>query len=70
MKDAVIIISGGMDSTTMLYEFKDEIALAITFDYGSTQNGRERICAITRPWCLSEMALCWPSRRVLQRATA
>ena len=47
MKDAVIIISGGMDSTTMLYEFKDEIAMAITFDYGSTQNGRERICAIT-----------------------
>ena len=31
----------------MLYEFKDEIALAITFDYGSTQNGRERVCAIT-----------------------
>ena len=27
MKDAVIIISGGMDSTTMLYEYKDEIAL-------------------------------------------
>ncbi|MBQ9821194.1 MAG: 7-cyano-7-deazaguanine synthase, partial [Muribaculaceae bacterium] len=41
-KDAVIITSGGMDSTTMLYEYKDEIALAITFDYGSTQNGRER----------------------------
>ena len=36
-----------MDSTTMLYEFKDEIALAITFDYGSTQNGRERVCAVT-----------------------
>ena len=47
MKDAVIIISGGMDSTTMLYEFKDEIAMAITFDYGSTQNGRERVCAVT-----------------------
>jgi 7-cyano-7-deazaguanine synthase len=47
MKDAVIIISGGMDSTTMLYEYKDEIALAITFDYGSTQNGRERVCAVT-----------------------
>ena len=46
MKDAVIITSGGMDSTTMLYEYKDEIALAITFDYGSTQNGRERRCAI------------------------
>ena len=47
MKDSVIITSGGMDSTTMLYEFRDEIALAITFDYGSTQNGRERQCAIT-----------------------
>ena len=47
MKDSVIITSGGMDSTTMLYEFKDQIALAITFDYGSTQNGRERQCAIT-----------------------
>ena len=38
MKDAVIITSGGMDSTTMLYEYNDQIALAITFDYGSTQN--------------------------------
>ena len=47
MKDAVLVISGGMDSTTMLYEYKDEIALAITFDYGSTQNGRERVCAVT-----------------------
>ena len=47
MKDAVIIISGGMDSTTMLYEYKDDIAMAITFDYGSTQNGRERVCAVT-----------------------
>ncbi|MBR1882219.1 MAG: 7-cyano-7-deazaguanine synthase QueC [Muribaculaceae bacterium] len=46
-RDAVLITSGGMDSTTMLYEFKDEIALAITFDYGSTQNGRERQWAIT-----------------------
>jgi len=41
-RDAVIIISGGMDSTTMLYDYKDEIALAITFDYGSTQNYREQ----------------------------
>ena len=47
MKDSVIIISGGMDSTTMLYEYREQIALAITFDYGSTQNGRERLCAIT-----------------------
>lgn len=46
MRDAVIIISGGMDSVTMLHEYKDTIALAITFDYGSTQNGRERLCAL------------------------
>ena len=46
MRDSVIILSGGMDSCTMLHEFKDQIALAITFDYGSTQNGRERLCAI------------------------
>ena len=45
-KDAVIVISGGMDSTTMLYEFQNEIALAVTFDYGSTQNAREREFAI------------------------
>ena len=44
--DAVIVISGGMDSTTMLYEFQNEIALAVTFDYGSTQNAREREFAI------------------------
>ena len=45
-KDSVIVISGGMDSTTMLYEFREQIALAITFDYGSTQNAREREYAI------------------------
>ena len=47
MHDSVIITSGGMDSITMLYEYRDHIALAITFDYGSTQNGRERQWAIT-----------------------
>lgn len=47
MHDSVIITSGGMDSITMLYEYRDRIALAITFDYGSTQNGRERQWAIT-----------------------
>ncbi len=46
MRDSVIIISGGMDSTTMLYEYRDQIALAVTFDYGSTQNAREREYAI------------------------
>lgn len=42
----MIVVSGGMDSTTMLYEYRSEIALAITFDYGSTQNAREREFAI------------------------
>lgn len=41
MKDSVLIVSGGMDSITMLYEFKDKIALGISFDYGSNHNARE-----------------------------
>lgn len=41
MKDCVIILSGGMDSVTMLYEYKDRIALAISFDYGSNHNAKE-----------------------------
>lgn len=45
MKDSVLILSGGMDSTTMLYDFKDEIALAVTFNYGSNHNSREIECA-------------------------
>ena len=40
-KDALIVVSGGMDSTTMLYEYKDEIALAVTFDYGANHGPRE-----------------------------
>lgn len=41
MKDSVIIVSGGMDSVTLLYDRRDEIALAISFDYGSNHNARE-----------------------------
>ena len=41
MKDGVIIVSGGMDSITLLYERKDEIALGISFDYVSNHNARE-----------------------------
>lgn len=41
MKDSVIILSGGMDSVTLLYEFKDKIALAVSFDYGSNHNQKE-----------------------------
>lgn len=44
-KDTVIILSGGMDSTTMLYEYKQRIALAVSFDYGSNHNAREIECA-------------------------
>lgn len=45
MKDSIIVLSGGMDSTTLLHERKDEIALAVTFDYGSKHNAREIECA-------------------------
>lgn len=44
-KDSVIILSGGMDSTTLLHYMKDRIALAISFDYGSNHNAREIECA-------------------------
>ena len=45
MKDSIIVLSGGMDSVTMMHEFKDRIALAVTFYYGSKHNGREIECA-------------------------
>lgn len=38
MKDSVIIISGGMDSTTLLYDMQERIALGLSFDYGSNHN--------------------------------
>ena len=45
MKDSLIILSGGMDSVTMLHDFCNDIALAVTFDYGSNHNKRESACA-------------------------
>lgn len=45
MKDSVIVLSGGMDSVTLLHDYKDRIALAVTFDYGSNHNRREADCA-------------------------
>ena len=42
---AILIYSGGLDSTTLLYEYRDSIALAVTFDYGSKHNAREIACA-------------------------
>ena len=40
-KNSVIILSGGMDSITLLHDRKEQIALAVTFDYGSNHNKRE-----------------------------
>ncbi len=42
---AILIYSGGMDSTTLLYEYKDSIKLALSFDYGSKHNAAELECA-------------------------
>ena len=41
MKDSVLILSGGMDSTTLLYDQQEHIALAVTFDYGANHNAKE-----------------------------
>lgn len=45
-KDSVIVLSGGMDSVTLLHLCKERIALAVTFDYGSNHNAREIECAV------------------------
>lgn len=44
-KDSVIVLSGGMDSVTLLHDCRERIALAVTFDYGSNHNARETECA-------------------------
>ncbi|WP_290732379.1 7-cyano-7-deazaguanine synthase QueC [Fibrobacter sp. UBA3629] len=41
MKDALLVLSGGMDSTTLLYERAADIAFAVSFDYGSNHNDNE-----------------------------
>lgn len=45
MKQSLIVYSGGLDSTTLLWEYADEIALAVNFHYGSNHNEREAECA-------------------------
>lgn len=42
---ALLIYSGGMDSTCLLYKYKTEIELAITFTYGAKQDERQTECA-------------------------
>ena len=42
---ALLVYSGGMDSTVLLYKYKAEIALAVTFVYGARQDGPQKECA-------------------------
>lgn len=44
-KDSLIILSGGVDSSTLLHYKKDRIALAVSFDYGSNHSRNELKCA-------------------------
>ncbi|MDE6524843.1 MAG: 7-cyano-7-deazaguanine synthase, partial [Paramuribaculum sp.] len=44
-KDTLLIYSGGLDSTTLLWEYAPRIALAVNFSYGANQNEREAECA-------------------------
>jgi 7-cyano-7-deazaguanine synthase len=40
-----MVLSGGMDSVTMLHEYAGRIELAVNFIYGSNHNARELECA-------------------------
>jgi 7-cyano-7-deazaguanine synthase len=40
-KTGLVVLSGGMDSTTLLYEYKEYTGLAVSFNYGSKHNARE-----------------------------
>lgn len=44
-KQGIILLSGGVDSTTLLWEYAADIALAVSFNYGSKHNRRELSCA-------------------------
>lgn len=38
---SIILYSGGMDSTVLLYQYRKDIKLAVTFDYGGRHNKME-----------------------------
>lgn len=40
-KNSLMVLSGGMDSVTMLFEYQSSIDLAVFFNYGSNHNSRE-----------------------------
>lgn len=44
-KSGILLLSGGLDSTTLLWEYAPEVALAVSFDYGSKHNSEELRCA-------------------------
>lgn len=44
-KDLIIVLSGGVDSVTLLHDYASRTALAVSFDYGSNHNARELQCA-------------------------
>lgn len=41
----LLIYSGGMDSTVLLYKYRKEISLAVTFTYGARQDEAQTACA-------------------------
>ena len=45
MRNSLIAHSGGVDSTTLLYEDREEVACAVGFDYGSKHNAQELAAA-------------------------
>lgn len=40
-KDKILLYSGGLDSTVLLYKCQDSIELALSFNYGSKHNAKE-----------------------------
>ncbi|EAL4083013.1 hypothetical protein DFW61_11825, partial [Campylobacter coli] len=45
MKDTVLSLSGGLDSSALLFEYKDRIKIAVSFKYGSNHQDRELVAA-------------------------
>ena len=41
MRDIILSLSGGLDSSSLLFEYRDRIALAVSFKYPSNHNERE-----------------------------
>ena len=38
--NALIVYSGGMDSSTLLYQYQKDIRMAVSFHYGYKNNDR------------------------------